>query len=329
MFRRDLVLGISFAALLVLSPGTAAPEKVQAADYPDKPVQFIVAYAPGGVLDLGARLIAAGSAESLGQPLVILNKPGAGGALGTDFIAKAKPDGYTLGLGPVALAILKAINPNLSFDPVKDLTPICRLSMGSNVMVVRSDSQLNTLDKLVDYARKNPGKLNYGSSGVGGSLHFAGELFQREAGIQMVHVPYKGGAPALMALLGGHIELTFNNLQEAIEQIKAGKVIPLAVTLPERYPELPQVPSVAEKGYPGAVITSWTGVVGPAGLPRPVVEKISAYCQKVISRPDILKKLKEFWVTPAYLGPVEYGKFIASEVALYKELAGRANIKAE
>jgi tripartite-type tricarboxylate transporter receptor subunit TctC len=329
MSRRDIVLGISLMTFLVLSFGLVTPPKALASDYPNKAIQFIVQYAPGGVLDLGARLIAAGSAESLGQPMVILNKPGAGGALGTDFIAKAKPDGYTLGLGPVSLAILKAINPTLSFDPVKDLTPICRLSMGSNVMVVRSDSPLNTLDKLIDYARKNPGKLNYGSSGVGGSLHFAGELFQREAGIQMVHVPYKGGAPALMALLGGHIDLTFNNLQEAVEQIKGGKVIPLAVTLPERYPELPQIPSVAEKGYPKAVITSWTGVVGPAGLPKPVVDKISAYCQKVVSHPNILKKLKEFWVTPAYLGPEEYGRFIGSEIELYKDLAKRANIKAE
>lgn len=316
--------------VLALTFFCAAPPRLPAAEYPAKPIQLIIPYAPGGITDILGRLVAEKSKEALGQPMVVLNKPGAGGALGMDFVAKAKPDGHTLAVGAIStLAILKAINPRLSYDPVKDTTPICRLDSNPNVILVRADSPLHTLEKLVDYARKNPGKLNFGTSGVGTSLHFSGELLQRAADIRMVHVPHKGAAPSLMALLGGHIELVFSNITEAVEQIKSGKVIPLAVTYEKRYSELPNVPSVAEKGYPGAVMAPWLGIAGPAGLPVPIVDKLAGYFQKVVESREVEKKLKELGMTKAYLPPAEFAKFVRSEVAKYTEVARKANIVVE
>jgi len=331
MFKKLCRIELILLVLCVLFAGLSAPKQVEAADFPTNPIQLIVPYAPGGVTDIVGRLISEKSREFLGQPMVVVNKPGAGGTLGTDFVAKSAPDGYSLGtIGTGTFAIAPILNPNLPYDPVKALTLISRLTIFSLVIMVRADSPLNTLEKLVDYAKKNPGKLNYGSAGVGTALHFGGELFNRAAGIRMVHVPFKGTPPALMALLGGHIDLFFSNYIDAVEQVKAGKVIPLAVTTPERVIAIPHVPTVAEKGYPDAVITSWIGITGPAGItPLPIVDKLSAFIRKVLSIPDIQKKMITLGVTPAHLGPKEFEKFAKDQLEQFRDLARTANIKAE
>jgi tripartite-type tricarboxylate transporter receptor subunit TctC len=301
-----------------------------AADFPTKSVQLIAPYAAGGIVDTVGRLVSSKSQESLGQPMVVVNKPGAGATLGMDFVAKSKPDGYTLGVGSNGpLGIGPAISPNLPYDPVKSFTPVCQLVAMMYILQVRADSQLNTFEKLTDYAKKNPGKLSYGSAGVGSGQHLVGELLQREAGIQMVHVPYKGSSPNVMALLGGHIDLNITTISEAMEQIKAGKLTPLVVTGSVRDERLPQVPSIAEKGYPGAVITGWVGIVGPAGLPKHIVEKLTTYFQKTLASSDFQAKMKELWLDPTFKGPAEWGKFIEREGSRFKDLAKAANIKLE
>ncbi len=224
-------------------------------------------------------------------------------------------------------AINPAISSRVPYDPVKSFTPICNLIDNQNVILVRADSPLNTLEKLIDYAKKNPGKLVYGSSGAGTSNHLTAELLQQAAGIQMAHVPHKGASPSLMALLGGHIEMVVSNYIDAIEQVKAGKVIALAVTSPKRFRDMPQVPSVVELGYPSVVMTPWHGVVGPAGLPRGIVDKLSGYFQKVLSTPDVRDKIYELGMTLSFKGPDDFKKWIESEVEKYRTLAKKANIK--
>jgi tripartite-type tricarboxylate transporter receptor subunit TctC len=329
MFQKKQVLSLS-CALLLLCQTLLLVTQGSAADFPSKSMQLIAPYAAGGIVDTVGRLVSSKSQEYLGQPMVVVNKPGAGATLGMDFVAKSKADGYTLGVGSNGpLAVGPAITPNLPYDPVKSFTPVCQLVGMMYILQVRADSQLNTFEKLIDYAKKNPGKLSYGSAGVGSGQHLAGELLQREAGIQMVHVPYKGSSPNLMALLGGHIDLNITTISEAMEQIKAGKLTPLFVTGSVRDQRLPLIPSIAEKGYAGAVITGWVGIVGPAGLPNNIVKKLSNYFQKTSASPDLQGKMKELWLDPTFKSPAEWGKFIESEGTRFKELARAANIKLE
>ena len=313
------------AVIFSLGLGVSGP--VPAETFPAKPIQLIIPWAPGGMTDVMGRIFAEKSAEFLGQKMVVENKPGGGAVIGTNIIAKANPDGYTIGLTGATLTIHKAIGTSLPYDPMKDLTFINRTVFSPNTILVRADSPWKTLENLIEYGKKNPGKLNFGTSGIGSTLHLGGELLQFAAGIQMNHVPYKGAAPAVMALLGGHIDLMFSNTVDSMAQIKAGKLTPLAVTSPERSPDLPEIPSVVEKGYPNAVILNYQGTFGPAGMPRPVVDKIAGYFKKVLSLPDIQNKLKEFSAFAAYQGPEEWDKFLHDDYRRMAELAKRANIQ--
>ncbi len=312
------------AVVFSLNLGSCGPFAAEA--FPAKPIQLIIPWAPGGVTDVLGRIFAEKSTELLGQPMVVVNRAGGGSIVGTNIIAKANADGYTIGLTGGALTIHKAIGTELPYDPMKDLTFINRTVFSPNVILVRADSPLNTLEKLVDYGKKNPGKLSYGTSGVGSSLHLGGELLQFAAGMQMNHVSYKGASPAVIDLLGGHINLMFSNTVDSLAHIKAGKLIPLAVTSPERFPDLPEIPSIVEKGYPSAVILNYQGTFGPAGLPRPVVDRIAGYFTKVLSLPEIQKRMKEFCVTPAYLGPAEWEGFLRDDYTKMVDLAKKANI---
>ncbi len=313
------------AVILSLSLGLPGP--IAAQTFPAKPIQLIIPWAPGGAADVMGRLFAEKSEQFLGQKMVVENKPGGGAVIGTNIIAKAKADGYTIGYTGATLTIHKAIGTDLPYDPMKDLTFINRTVFSPNVILVRADSPWKTLEKLIEYGKKNPGKLNYGTSGIGSTLHLGGELLQFAAQMQMNHVPYKGAAPAVMALLGGHIDLMFSNTVDSLPHIKAGKLTPLAVTSPERSRYLPEIPSVVEKGYPNAVILNYYGVFGPAGIAQPVVDKIAGFFKKVIALPDIQEKMEMFCVTPAYLGPEEWDKFLRGDYIKMAELAKRANIR--
>ena len=327
MFRKMLMKG-AFLAFLPLLANCLVVNQATASEFPTKPIQLIVTWAAGGITDVIARLISGKSNEYMGQPMVVLNKTGGGGVIGADFVAKSAPDGHTLLLGASGItSIIYAISPRMPYDPLKDFTPICQLIAQAPIILVKENSQLNTFEKLIDYAKKNFGKLTYGSAGIGSSQHFLGETLQRVAGINWVHLPFKGNAPALMSLLGGHIDLVISDVVATKEQIKAGKVIPLVVSSENRFWGLPEVPSLAEKGYAEAVIVAWLGIVGPAKLPETVVNRLVQFSQKCLSSADVQNRMRELWLTPTYKNPAELSSLIKNEVHRFSDLAKKANIK--
>src|SRR5213075_859540 len=241
---------------------------VAAQAYPSKPIRFVVPYPAGGPLDTVARLLGQKVSESLKQPVVVDNKPGAGGNIGADAVAKSAPDGYTILMGAVAT---HAINPtlyaNIPYDPIKDFQPVTQLASTPNVLIVNNSVPASNVREFIAYAKANPGKLNFGSGSTGSAGHLAGELFKAMAGVEMTHVPYKGAAPAMQDLIGGQIDLMFDNLASALGQVRAGKVRALAVTTAQRTALAPELPTIAESGLPGFDISTWFGVFVPAGTP--------------------------------------------------------------
>src|SRR4030095_4088305 len=238
--------------------------------YPTKPIRLVVPFPPGGATDILARAVAQKLTETWGQSVVVDNRPGAGGNIGTELVAKAAPDGYTLEMGTVGThAINASLYAKIPFDHVKDIAAVILVAGVPNVLVVNPSVPVNSVQELIAYTKANPGKLNFASSGAGTSIHLSGELFKVMAGVKMTHVPYKGSAPALQDLLGGQVQLMFDNLPPSLPQIKAGKLRALAVTSLARAPALPDVPTLSESGLPGFDASSWFGILAPAGTPGP------------------------------------------------------------
>ena len=301
----------------------------QAADYPAKAIELIVTYAPGGSTDTTARLTSPKASKTLGQPFVVINKPGAGGALGYDQVAKSAPDGYTLVLYAINSVILKAINPALSFHPVQDFAPVSNLITQANILVVPPNSKITSVANYVETAMKNPGKITFGSSGMGSSQHLSGELFKKVAKVDMVHVPHKGSAPCVTAMLGGHIDSGFINAPDVMEQVRGGKLRPIAVTTAQRIVELPNVPTIAESGYPGFEVVSWMGIAAPAKTPRAIVEKLGKVYKEIMDDPEVPNKMKSMGFIPTYMAPDQFGAWIKKEFEKFSVLAREANIKME
>ena len=315
--------------LFVLFLGIAAATTAQAADYPSKPIEIIVTYAPGGSTDTSARITAPKASKILGQPIVVINKAGAGGALGYDQVAKSAPDGYTLVLYAINAVILKAINPSLSFHPVQDFAPVSNLITQANILVVNPNSKITSVTQYVEAAKKSPGKVTFGSSGMGSSQHLSGELFKRVAKVDMVHVPHKGSAPCVTALLGGHIDSGFINAPDVMEQVRGGKLRAIGVTTAQRIVELPSVPSIAESGYPGFEVVSWMGICAPAKTPRPIVEKLANAYKQVMEDPEVPGKMKTMGFIPTHMPPEVFSAWIKKEFEKFSALAKEANIKME
>ncbi len=264
----------------------------QAPAYPTKPIRLVVPFPPGGATDILAREVAKHLTEAWGQSVVVDNRPGAGGNIGSELVAKAAPDGYTLEMGTVGThAINASLYSKMPYDHVKDFVPVILVAGVPNVLEVNPSVPVNSVQELIAYAKANPGKLNFASSGAGTSIHLSGELFKVMAGVQMTHVPYKGSAPALQDLLGGQVQLMFDNLPPSLPQIKAGKLRALAVTSTTRAPALPDVPTVAEAGLPGFEASSWFGVLAPAGTPPAIVAKLNAEIAKWLTSPEAKEKL--------------------------------------
>ncbi len=300
----------------------------QAADYPIKAIELVVPFAPGGSTDAMSRIVNIKLPEILGQPVVITNKPGAGSVIGIEIVAQAKPDGYTLLASGINLVIAKAINSKVTYDPVQDFTPIVNLVYQAAFLCVNSSSKITSLAQYVENAKRNPGKVAFGSPGTGTSAHFSGELFKKYAKIDITHVPYKGNGPSNIALLGGHIDSLFADAS-AVEQVKAGKFRALAVATPKRLPELPDVPTIAESGYPGDEVVAWLGVLAPAKVPPVIVEKLSLSCKKALEDPEVANKLKSIGFIIAYMDPEKFRAYVKSEYEKYSGLAKEANIKVE
>jgi tripartite-type tricarboxylate transporter receptor subunit TctC len=308
-----IVTGI---ALIVSATGG-----VMAADYPTKPIRLVVPFPPGGTTDILARAVAQKLSEAWNEQVVVDNRPGAGGNIGADLVAKAAPDGYTLVMGTVGT---HAINPNLyakmPYDHVKDFAPVILVAGVPNVLVVNPSLPVHSVKELIDYAKANPGKLNFASSGNGTSIHLSGELFKTMAGVQMTHVPYKGSAPALSDLMGGQVQLMFDNLPSSLGLIKAGKLRALAVTSASRAAALPDVPTIAESGLPGFEASSWFGILAPAGTPHEVVAKLNGAVAAWLATPEAKEKLLAQGAIAAGGTPEAFAKHIDSETAKWAKV---------
>jgi tripartite-type tricarboxylate transporter receptor subunit TctC len=305
-FRRGLLAAAAACALL---PGLAAAQA-----FPSKPITIIVPFAAGGTTDILARIIAQGMSAELGQSVVVDNRAGAGGNIGGQVAARAPADGYTLFMGTVGThAINAALYKKMPFDPIKDFAPLTRVANVPNLLVANPAQPFKTVPELIAYAKANPGKINFGSSGSGSSIHLSGELFKSMAKVDMQHVPYKGSAPAVTDLLGNQIAIMFDNMPSAIQHVRSGKLRAIAVTTAKRSPELPDVPTIAEAGVPGYEATSWFGMFAPAATPAPVVAQLNATIVKVLAQPDIKKKLAEQGAEAAGETPAQFADFIQKE----------------
>ena len=298
--------------------------------YPSKPIRFVVPYPAGGPLDTVARLLAQKVGESMKQPVVVDNKPGAGGNIGADLVAKSPPDGYTILMGAVAT---HAINPTLyssiPYDAVRDFTPITQVASTPNVLVVNPAVPANDVKSFIAHAKANPGKLNFGSGSTGSAGHLAGELFNAQAGVKMTHVPYKGAAPAMQDLLGGRIELMFDNLASSLAQVKAGKVRALAVTTAKRSSLAPDLPTIAESGLPEFDISTWFGVFAPAGVPRDIVERLHAEFTRALAAPDVREKMLALGAEPVGNRPEEFAAYIRREAEKYSRVIKASGAKVD
>ena len=307
--RRALIASAALAAV-----AAAVPAMAQAPAYPNKPITIIVPFAAGGTTDILARLVGQYLGTELGQPVLVDNRVGAGGNIGGQLAARAPADGYTLFMGTVGThAINAALYKKMPFDPIKDFAPLTRVANVPNLLVANPAQPFKTVQELIAYAKANPGKINFGSSGSGSSIHLSGELFKSMAKVDMQHVPYKGSAPAVTDLLGNQIAIMFDNMPSAIQHVRSGKLRAIAVTTAKRSPELPDVPTIAEAGVPGYEATSWFGMFAPAGTPAPVVAKLNATIVKVLAMPDIKKKLAEQGAEAAGETPEQFAAFIQKE----------------
>jgi len=300
-------------------------QKASAAGYPDHTVRIIVGYPPGGSTDIAARLFGAWLSDKLHQQVIVENKPGAGNNIATEYAAKAAPDGYTLFLANPANTINATLYKHLNFVFLRDFTPVCGFIRVPNVMEVNPSVPVKTVAEFIKYVKDNPDKINVASSGNGTSIHLSGELFKMMTGIKMTHVPYKGSAPMLTDLLGGQVQVTFDNLPSSIGHIKAGKLRALAVTTAARSPELPDVPTVAET-VPGYEASAFFGLVAPKGTPPEVVDIINKQVNAALADPDMQAKLRQLGGTPIPGSPADFGKLLAEETAKWEKVVHAANL---
>jgi hypothetical protein len=307
----------------------AAPLIARAADqWPIRPIRMVVAFAPGGSIDVVARIMAQELGRALGQPVVVENRAGASGNLGADFVAKAAPDGYTLFMGSASsLGANAALFRNLPYDPRRDFAPVRLMGLQPNVIVVHPSLPVTDVAELIAYARANPGKLNFGTAGSGSAQHVAGDMFRRMAEIDMVHVPYRGGAPALSDLIAGQLQLMFETLPTAVEPIAAGQLRALAVTMPERVARLPNLPTVAESGLPGYVSRGWMGIVAPAGTDPHIIARLANESEAIIAIPAVRQRLLGLGLEMIPSSPAQFSAFIREEVASYQEVVSSMGIQ--
>ena len=313
---------VAFAALATVA--SAQP-------YPSKPIRIVVPFPAGGTTDILARAVAAKLSETTGQPAVVDNRPGAGGNIGAELVAKSAPDGYTFLMGTVGT---HAINPGLyakmPYDHVKDFAPVILVAGVPNVLVVNPALPVNSVQELIAYIKANPGKVNFASSGSGTSIHLSGELFKTMTGLQMTHVPYKGSAPALQDLVGGQVQIMFDNLPSSLALIKGGKLKALAVTSAERSSALPDVPTVAEAGLPGFEASSWFGLLAPAGTPKEAIAKINGEVAKWLATPEAKEKLaSQGAIAASGLTPEDFQKHIASETTKWAKVVKESGAKVD
>ena len=316
--------------LMSICLGLILTSAIAADNFPDRPVRIVVPYPPGGFNDTLARVAGDRLTKIWNQPVLVENRPGGNTLIGNNVVAKSPPDGYTILITPLPFAALPGLyGAKLPYDALKDFQPLILAGNTQNVLAVRNELPVNNVKELLDYAKKNPGKLNYGSTGSGSSNHLSMELLMRMTGTRMTHVPYKGSAPAVLAIIAGDIDVLFDNLPNLLQQIKAGKMKAIAVTGSDRASLLPSLPTVAEAGVPGYEVSVWFGMQLPAGTPKPLVERMNQDIARVLREPDVVKLFREQGVEVIASSPEVFGKLVQREVAKWTEVINGANIKVE
>ena len=299
-------------------------------DWPSRPIRFVEPYAPGGAADITARTLSQQLTASLGQPVIIDNKTGAGGNIGTDIVAKSAPDGYTMLLaytGP--MLINQYLYQNLPFDPARDFVPVAMVADAPLILVVHPSVPATDLTSLIAYARENPGKLFYGSSGTGGADHLAGELFNLRTGTKIVHVPYKGGAPAVLDLVAGRTQIEFVTIPGGLAHIRSGRLRPIAILSKQRFELFPEVPTIAEAGLVDFDINNWYGLAMPAGTPAPIVETMNAAVHAALEKPELRARLLEVGVVPSWKSSADFADFLKREAPKWENIVRASGAKVE
>jgi tripartite-type tricarboxylate transporter receptor subunit TctC len=300
------------------------------AQYPDRPIRLVVPFAPGGVTDTSGRVVADALGKRLGQPIVVENKAGASGNIGTLSVSQAAPDGYTLVLGfDGTLVINPHVFSNFQLDPNKDLAPVGKIGDATLIVVAHPSFPPRKLQELIDYSKKQPAGVSYGSSGVGGTPHIVGELLAQRTGAKLVHVPYKGGGAAMQDALGGQIPVVFTAVAGAATHLKSGRLVPIAVSSATRISAFPEVPTFIESGVPDFVANSWVAILAPPGTPRPIVEKLNRELNAVLAAPEVVEKLATLGITPTPGTPEALGQQMRVDLEKYGKVVKSANIKAE
>jgi tripartite-type tricarboxylate transporter receptor subunit TctC len=313
-------------ALVALAISAAAHAQV----YPSKPIRMIVAYPPGGGTDIVGRMVAQKLGETLGQNVVVENRGGASGNIGTEIAARAAPDGYTVLMGNVAPnAINVSLFRSLPFDPVADFAPVSLVASTPNILVVHPSTPARTVKEVIALARARPGTLNFASAGVGSSSHLAGELFRVLAGADIVHVPYKGAGPAMVDVLSGQVQLYFATMPAAMPHVKSGKLVPIAVTSARRSPALPELPTIAESGVAGYEASTWYGLLAPAHTPGPAVARLHEGILKILGEAELRERLTDQGFEPVGDSPQEFAAYIRSEIAKWGKVIRDAGIRSE
>jgi tripartite-type tricarboxylate transporter receptor subunit TctC len=323
--NRSMLAALAVAALGALAPGLAWPQA-----YPAKPVRLIVPFPPGGSTDIVARIVAQKLGDRLGQQVVVENRGGAGGTIGTEVVARATPDGYTLGVASTSThAVAPSVYTKLGYDPVKDFAPVSLVAVSPYLLVVHPDVQVKSLQEFVAYVKARPGKLNYASAGTGSTTHLAMEMLKSAAGLYIVHIPYNGNGPAGTAVIAGQVEALFGSLPAVLPHAKSGRVRPIAVGTPKRSPSLPDVPTVAESGFPGFDASLWLAIMAPAGAPPAVVDRLHKEIVAVIGSPDAADALAKAGAEPISSTPAELAGMVKDGVGKYAKIVKQAGIKTE
>jgi tripartite-type tricarboxylate transporter receptor subunit TctC len=316
-----------FLQTLILATAVFAAA-APAAEYPTKPIRIIVAYTPAGTTDILARAVGQKMSEAWGQPVIVDNRPGANGNIGTEITANATPDGYTITMATAAThSINNTLYPKLKWDAVKSFDPISLVARVPNILVVNNALPVKSVSELIAYGKANPGKLNHGSPGLGSTGHLSAELFKSATGLQMTHVPYKGSAPTLADLVAGQIQVVIDNMPAYLPQVQAGKIRALAVTTATRSAAAPNLPTIAEAGVKGYEAGSWFGLAAPKGVPADVIHKLSAETDRILKLPDVKERLLGLGAEPVGGKPEEFAAFIRSEQAKWRKVITQANIK--
>ncbi|MFZ3039421.1 MAG: tripartite tricarboxylate transporter substrate binding protein [Polynucleobacter sp.] len=320
----------SLKTLALCAALLAAASPQAQTNYPNKPITVVVPYGAGGSADSRSRQLAQKMSLILKQPFVVDNKPGAGGNIGTEFVAKAPPDGYTIGMGNFApLAVNKALFGTLRYDPEIDLSPIILIEKGPLILVVNPNSQYKSIQDIVTAAKTKPGALTFSSGGIGGSHQLSAELFMQNAGIQMIHVPYKSGSAALTDLMAGNVDMMFDQMYSAVPSIRADKLRPIAITSKKRSPLFPNVPSFAELGYPKVEVLNWQGFIAPAGTPKPIIDKLNKAANEALKDPQLRELMLSQGNEIGGGSPADFAALIKSEAAKWSAVVKAGNIKPE